>query len=384
MVHYGAASDARGEYHILGLPAGQFTLTVEQPGFRTYRQSGITLRLGDRTRLEVKLSLGEPSETIEVTAAAPLLQTASGEVSLNVDQQKITTLPLDGRNFIPLVTLSPGVALPNGQFLPRINGSRPRTNEYLYDGISVLQPEPGQVVYYPDRRRHGRVQTQHQRLLSRVRPVERRHGDGDRKIGKQPVPRRRLRVFPQRSLERAQPVRATGPETRVPPQPIWADRGRTDSNQQDLLLRGLAGDAAAHRHYAIQRGSHTRAAAGNLYPADLRSGQLAAHAVREQHDSGDAFRHAGEPGAAALSAAERRRREQFCADRDRARQSGSGRLPHRPLLRRKAPHLRTLHFLPRRRYAGHAAAGWKRKSDVRSDRACDAPAATRSLATTTG
>jgi hypothetical protein len=41
------------------------------------------------------------------------------------------------------------VALPNGQFLPRINGSRPRTNEYLYDGISVLQPEPGQVVYYP-------------------------------------------------------------------------------------------------------------------------------------------------------------------------------------------------------------------------------------------
>ena len=47
------------------------------------------------------------------------------------------------------MTLSPGVALPNGQFLPRINGSRPRTNEYLYDGISVLQPEPGQVVYYP-------------------------------------------------------------------------------------------------------------------------------------------------------------------------------------------------------------------------------------------
>ena len=148
-LHYKVASDDRGEYHILGLPAGQYTLTVEEPGFRTYHQSGITLRLGDRTSLDVKLILGQPSQTVEVTAAAPLLQTASGEVSLNVDRQKISTLPLDGRNFIPLVTLAPGVALPNGQFLPRINGSRPRTNEYLYDGISVLQPEPGQVVYYP-------------------------------------------------------------------------------------------------------------------------------------------------------------------------------------------------------------------------------------------
>jgi len=149
IAHYSFASDDRGEYHILGLPAGQYTLTVEQPGFRTYRQSGITLRLGDRTALDVKLDLGEPSQTIEVTAAAPLLQTASGEVSLNIEGKTIVSVPLDGRNFIPLVALSPGVALPNGQFLPRINGSRPRTNEYLYDGISVLQPEPGQVVYYP-------------------------------------------------------------------------------------------------------------------------------------------------------------------------------------------------------------------------------------------
>jgi hypothetical protein len=149
MAHYGVTSDNRGEYHILGLPGGRYTLTVEQPGFFTYRQSGIILRLGDRTVINVRLSLGQPAQTIEVTAETPLLQTASGDVSLNVDEQKITTLPLDGRNFIPLISLSPGVTLPNGQFLPRINGSRPRTSEYLYDGISVLQPEPGQVVYYP-------------------------------------------------------------------------------------------------------------------------------------------------------------------------------------------------------------------------------------------
>jgi hypothetical protein len=148
-VRYTALSDGRGEYHILGLPAGHYVLSVELPGFRTYRRSGIVLRLADRTSLDVQLEVGIASQSVEVTAAAPLLQTASGEMSLNVEEKKISSLPLDGRNFIPLVTLSPGVALPNGQFLPRINGSRPRTNEYIYDGISVLQPEPGQVVYYP-------------------------------------------------------------------------------------------------------------------------------------------------------------------------------------------------------------------------------------------
>jgi hypothetical protein len=150
MARYSATSDDRGEYHFLGLPGSNYVVTVEQPGFRMYRQSGITLRLAERTALDIMLQIGQTSQTVEVTAAAPVLQTGSGEVSMNMDEKKVTTLPLDGRNFIPLVTMSPGVALPGGgSVLPRINGSRPRTNEYMYDGISVLQPEPGQVVYYP-------------------------------------------------------------------------------------------------------------------------------------------------------------------------------------------------------------------------------------------
>ena len=150
MVHYSGTSDERGEYHIVGLPASNYVVTVGQPGFRMYRQSGITLRLAERTVLDVALQVGQTSQTVEVTAATPVLQTASGEVSMNMDEKKVTTLPLDGRNFVPLVTMAPGVALPGGgSVLPRINGSRPRTNEYMYDGISVLQPEPGQVVYYP-------------------------------------------------------------------------------------------------------------------------------------------------------------------------------------------------------------------------------------------
>ena len=128
----------------------KYVLTVEKPGFRPYRQEGITLRIGDQIRLNVKLELGQASESVDVVAQASLLETANGSVSYHVSQPQLETLPLDGRNFIPLVALSPGVALPGGgSLLPRINGSRPRTNEYLYDGISVLQPEPGQVAFYP-------------------------------------------------------------------------------------------------------------------------------------------------------------------------------------------------------------------------------------------
>ena len=147
---FDAVTDDRGEYHRLGLAAGRYTLAVEKPGFRPFRQEGITLRIGDQSRLDVRLELGQAAQSVAVNAEATLLETASGSVSYHVAQPQLETLPLDGRNFIPLVALSPGVALPGGgSLLPRINGSRPRTNEYLYDGISVLQPEPGQVAFYP-------------------------------------------------------------------------------------------------------------------------------------------------------------------------------------------------------------------------------------------
>src|ERR1039457_6373337 len=79
-----AISDYRGSYHLLGLRAGQYVLTVEQPGFRTYRQSGITLRVEDRTALDIGLQLGQPAESVEVSAAAPLLQTAGGDVGYHL------------------------------------------------------------------------------------------------------------------------------------------------------------------------------------------------------------------------------------------------------------------------------------------------------------
>jgi Carboxypeptidase regulatory-like domain/TonB dependent receptor len=143
-------SSARGEFYFFGLAPGDYRLSVEKPGFQTHRQSRLALRLADRVSIEVRLEIGDIVETVEVTAAAPLLQTATGTVSLVVERKKVVTLPLDGRNFVPLLVLSPGVALPPGSLFPRVNGSRPRASEYIYDGIAVLQPEPGQVAFYPN------------------------------------------------------------------------------------------------------------------------------------------------------------------------------------------------------------------------------------------
>lgn len=146
-----AVADTGGEgaYQFLALPAGNYRLAVGKEGFAPLKREGIDLRVGDRVTLDLDLNLGDASEVVEVTAAPPLLQSTRGTVSFVVEQRKVVTLPLDGRNFVPLIALSPGVNLPPGNLLPRINGSRPRVSEYIYDGISVLQPEPGQVAFYP-------------------------------------------------------------------------------------------------------------------------------------------------------------------------------------------------------------------------------------------
>ena len=83
---------------------------------------------------------------------APLLRSETSGLGHLIDGRKIVDLPLNGRSFIALASLVPGVAVPPPPAapLPRINGGRPRTNEYLFDGISVLQPEPGQVAFFPN------------------------------------------------------------------------------------------------------------------------------------------------------------------------------------------------------------------------------------------
>lgn len=138
-----------GLFVVPSLRPGLYRLEVEAEGFRTYVREGLELRTGERVRADVTLEVGGRAESTFVTANVPLLRTERGELGQVVANREIVQLPLNGRNYISLVALAPGVALPPGSILPRINGGRPRVNEYIYDGVSVLQPEPGTVPYFP-------------------------------------------------------------------------------------------------------------------------------------------------------------------------------------------------------------------------------------------
>jgi hypothetical protein len=142
-----------GVYTVTNLRPGIYNLKVEAQGFRRFVQDGVRLMTGERIRLDVALTVGGVNEEVKVTADASLLRTETGSLGQVIRNRRIVDLPLNGRNFFTLITLVPGVAAPPpttaGPSFPRINGGRPRVNEYLYDGISALQPEPGQVAFNP-------------------------------------------------------------------------------------------------------------------------------------------------------------------------------------------------------------------------------------------
>jgi hypothetical protein len=142
-------SSAEGVFAASSLPPGEYRLEVALDGFSKVSRTGLRVATGEATRADVQLSPGRISESVTVAAPTPVLRTETASLGAVVPHERVTALPLNGRTFITLASLAPGVALPPGSQLPRINGGRPRTNEYLFDGISVLQPEPGQVALFP-------------------------------------------------------------------------------------------------------------------------------------------------------------------------------------------------------------------------------------------
>jgi hypothetical protein len=141
-------SSSSGDYTLFALAPGEYRIEVELSGFRPIRREGVRVQTGETLRLDFTLVVGTLTDATTVTADAPMLRATAG-LGQVISEEKVESLPLNGRSFITLASLVPGVAVPPASLLPRINGGRPRTNEYLFDGISVLHPEPGQIAYFP-------------------------------------------------------------------------------------------------------------------------------------------------------------------------------------------------------------------------------------------
>ena len=148
-VHQRTVTSANGDYLFLNLQPGTYAVDAKAVGFKPLERKGLTVIVGETVTLDLKVPVAGATEAVVVTGDAPLLQVATSHIETNIAGPAVVAMPLNSRNFIQLSTLVPGVELPPGTVLPRINGGRPRTNEYLFDGISALQPEPGQVAFFP-------------------------------------------------------------------------------------------------------------------------------------------------------------------------------------------------------------------------------------------
>ena len=131
-----------GSYIFTPVRIGSYTVEVEYKGFQRVRHTGLVVNIQGQMLVDFALSPGELSQTVEVTATTPLLQTQNGSVGEVVESRTINNLPLSGRNYTFLARLTAGVTPgqsegrglnANGWFAA--NGTRPAQNNYLLDGI---------------------------------------------------------------------------------------------------------------------------------------------------------------------------------------------------------------------------------------------------------
>ena len=166
------ASDSSGNYSFPSLAPAAYTVTVDAPGFKTEELRGITLTVNQNAREDVHLQVGSVDSTVEVTTAAPLVDTSSASVGTVIDQREVVDLPLNVRRFGALAILVPGTVpdagaggvsggfanssfgSPFSESTYAANGARSSSNNTLIDGVDsrnltfggfAVQPSPDAV-----------------------------------------------------------------------------------------------------------------------------------------------------------------------------------------------------------------------------------------------
>jgi hypothetical protein len=157
---YTVQTNGVGVFHLPRVPVGTYDLKVGAPGFQTLVYRSLTLVLNQTARVDFQLKLGPAAETLEVTSAAPLLQTDTTQLNTVIDSRTAINLPLLSRNYVQLTLLVPGSVHPDPQTLtsgdgsfnagrPYINGNREQANNFLLDGMDNNQVSDNLVGFVP-------------------------------------------------------------------------------------------------------------------------------------------------------------------------------------------------------------------------------------------
>jgi Carboxypeptidase regulatory-like domain len=159
-IPYTATTNDAGIYRIPQLAVGSYALKAEKTGFETAVYPAFTLHENQVGRVDIQLKVGQVSQTIEVTGAAPILKTETTQVDTIIDNATNEALPLATRNYVELTLLSPGAIHPdpssfnNGDNVasggrPFINGNREQSNNFLLDGLDNNQVSDNLLGYTP-------------------------------------------------------------------------------------------------------------------------------------------------------------------------------------------------------------------------------------------
>jgi hypothetical protein len=154
-----STSNSSGDYILPYLLPGPYNITVEQQGFRRYTRNNIVIREGDRFSVDVPMQVGETASTVEVTSAAPMLDTSTASMGTTTNSRAIQELPTKDGMVLIVATFAPGVTFTPqsaGYIRPfdtgspssmSVNGTRPGSNEFQVDGTPNLQGQ--QIAYSP-------------------------------------------------------------------------------------------------------------------------------------------------------------------------------------------------------------------------------------------
>ena len=153
-----ATTDGSGVYTIPFLALGEYTITAEATGFKKSVMGPFRLEVNQVARVDVSLQVGALSESVEVQAVAPALQTESTQTGKTLGSKQLTDLPLNGRNVVSAMLLVPGAVQTNpgsvntaSRFSGRafVNGNREQTNNFLLDGVYVNDSMDNRIGYTP-------------------------------------------------------------------------------------------------------------------------------------------------------------------------------------------------------------------------------------------